>query len=331
MRVDTTRSAIQRALWQERTLVRTYGIRGTIHLFPSGELPLWMAAIRAREAAATKPDNWYGQHGEQIEVLVQAIRDSLDGRVLSQRELGAEVVKRAGAWAGEVFGDAWVSGWPRWRIALGPAARRGALCFAEPRGNEVTFARPDEWLDGWEHVDSATALATVLRRFLHAYGPSRPREFAEWFNLPLAAAKNVFSSLEPELVEVQVDDERGTRYALRDFGGSVSAGAGSVRLLPHFDCYLRGCYPRERLALGDHRQRSGGGTGQFPVLLVDGTVAGVWERRGAGKRLEVTVDSFVRLNASQRRAVARETERIGRILEAPANLVFGPVEVRAHL
>src|SRR5436309_6595107 len=55
IRVDgVTRGDVQAALWERRLLVKTYGIRGTIHLFPSDELPLWMAALRARFALDVK-------------------------------------------------------------------------------------------------------------------------------------------------------------------------------------------------------------------------------------------------------------------------------------
>ena len=35
-------------LWEKRSLVKTYGRRGTLHLLPAAELPLWMAAMQAR-------------------------------------------------------------------------------------------------------------------------------------------------------------------------------------------------------------------------------------------------------------------------------------------
>src|SRR5437870_5753144 len=45
---DITRADFTSALWPERTLVKTYGLRGTLHVFPSSEVQLWLAALRAR-------------------------------------------------------------------------------------------------------------------------------------------------------------------------------------------------------------------------------------------------------------------------------------------
>src|SRR5215210_7484770 len=47
-RVDgLKRTDVQRALWQDRTLVKTWAMRGTIHLFAAEDLPLIVAARRA--------------------------------------------------------------------------------------------------------------------------------------------------------------------------------------------------------------------------------------------------------------------------------------------
>src|SRR5689334_23255915 len=44
-RVDgLTQEQVQRALWQDRTLVKTWAMRGTIHLFAAADLPLVVAA-----------------------------------------------------------------------------------------------------------------------------------------------------------------------------------------------------------------------------------------------------------------------------------------------
>src|ERR687883_1369635 len=81
IRVDgVTRGDVQAALWESRALVKTYGIRGTIHLFPSDELPLWMAALRARSALDVKKQQALGLDAAQLSTIVEAIGDALDGR-----------------------------------------------------------------------------------------------------------------------------------------------------------------------------------------------------------------------------------------------------------
>ena len=42
-----TRSDVQRALWEERSLIRVHGPRGTVHLLPTEDLPGWTGALGA--------------------------------------------------------------------------------------------------------------------------------------------------------------------------------------------------------------------------------------------------------------------------------------------
>src|SRR5262245_1872424 len=42
-----TRDHVRAALWDEHTLVKTHGPRGTVHLLPARDLPLWVAALSA--------------------------------------------------------------------------------------------------------------------------------------------------------------------------------------------------------------------------------------------------------------------------------------------
>ncbi|NEE50665.1 winged helix DNA-binding domain-containing protein, partial [Streptomyces sp. SID8455] len=72
--------------------------------------------------------------------------------------------------------------------------------------------------------------------------------------------------------------------------GDTDFAAGpvrGVRLLPYFDAFTIASQPRERLFPGRAFERAlaGGQAGNYPVLLVDGTVAGVWHQRRSGRRI----------------------------------------------
>ena len=325
-----TRRDVQAALWEERRLVKTYGIRGTLHLFPARELPLWMAALRRRaEFEDPKRLAQVGLDRAQLAALVDAIGRALDGQRLTTRQLGDAVAARVGAWAQEETAPAWGGAWPRWRRAVGWAAVAGVLCFGPNAGSEVTFVRPDQWLGTWRDVDPHEALPEVFRRYLRAYGPATHRDFAQWFSMPPRAARELATALAGELAEADVEGYRALLLAA-DAAAAFPPARASVRLLPHFDCYLRGCHPREQL-VGDWAVRSAGGTGNVPVLLVGGIVGGVWERRARGRQVELRVEPFQPLGARQRRALAAEAARIGEVLEAPVSLTTGPVALRPHL
>ena len=117
-----------------------------------------------------------------------------------------------------------------------------------------------------------------------------------------------------------------------DTAPSKSAPAG-VRLLPYFDAYVVAGQPRTRLFPARAAARAltpSGQAGNFPVLLVDGTVAGVWHQRRAGRRIHLTVEPIVALTAPQRRELGTEAERVAAALEGEPELTIGPVSVGAH-
>ncbi|WP_248966334.1 DNA glycosylase AlkZ-like family protein [Sphaerisporangium perillae] len=105
-----------------------------------------------------------------------------------------------------------------------------------------------------------------------------------------------------------------------------------VRLLPYFDAYTVGCHPRERLFPGPAAQRplSGGQAGNFPVLLIDGTVAGIWHCRRAGRGLDITVEPLTTLTIVERRELDNQVKRIGEILEGEPRLTIATVTVGGH-
>ena len=155
--------AVQRALWEERTLVKTWAMRGTLHLLPAAELPLWQAALSTyRHYLQPSWLRAFGITREELEQLVAAVARALDGRMLTREELADEVSRLTGS--AELGGKLRES----WGAYLKPVAFRGYLCFGPSRGQNVRFARPDWWLDTWWQEDPDRALLEITRRFLAA-------------------------------------------------------------------------------------------------------------------------------------------------------------------
>ncbi|MEU5780900.1 winged helix DNA-binding domain-containing protein [Micromonospora lupini] len=322
-----TRDLVRRALWRDRTLVKTRGPRGTVHLLAAVDLPMWVGALSAvpappweRSAALLTP--------QQTERVLAAMAEALAEAELTTAELTEEVVARTGEWAGERVMEAFQDRWPRWLAAMGPASRSGIVCFGPNRGRVVTYTSPNRWLPGFAPMAGRAALADLVRRYLYAYGPATPAQFAQWLSAPLPWATWLFSSL--DLSEVSVEGTPAWVAADdTDFPDDPPSG---LRLLPYFDAYVVGCHPRDRLFPGVAAERAlaRGQAGNYMVLLVDGTVAGVWHQRRSGRRINVTVEPLRALDAGRRRQLAEEVERVGHILEGDAALTVGTVRVGPH-
>ncbi|MDF2740825.1 MAG: hypothetical protein K0S88_2193 [Actinomycetia bacterium] len=304
-----------RALWSERSLVKTWAMRGTLHLLPAAEFPLWQAALSTRrgwEAGA-----WQRAFAtrEELERINQAVAEALDGRLLTREELAAEVARRTGS---EPLGDKLRESWG---ALLKPAAALGLLCFAPSQGQQVRFTRPDTWLDGWAEHDPDEAMAEVTRRFLAASGPVTREDFARWWGIPSPArGRRLLERLGDEVAGVEVEGTAAYALAadLRDLaeagaGGLRAGGLRVVRLLPAFDQYvITATLQAERLMPGPFKDRVYRPQGWLsPVLLVGGRMDGTWRQERKGRRLLVTIEPFAGpLPAWARRAAEAEAERL---------------------
>ena len=200
------------------------------------------------------------------------------------------------------------------------------VCQGPPQGNKVTFARPDQWVEGWQEVDPEEALREVCRRYLHTYGPARPNEFREWFGsatFKTADARTLFESL-GDLEEVEVDGHHAYVVA----GDThFPEPVASVRLLPEYDAYIMGFRERDHLVPDETRaQVAAHGRGKYEgpagvrFLLIDGIAAGLWERKKKAKQVELRVSPTRSLDKGERTALADEAERIGAFLGLEAVL-----------
>jgi hypothetical protein len=302
--------AVRRALWEERSLVKTWAMRGTLHLLPSAELPLWQAALSTRrgwESGAWQ--RGFGVTSGELQRLVDAVAEALEDRQLTREELAAEVARLTGS---DQLGDKLRESWG---ALLKPAAALGKLCFAPSQGQQVRFTRPDTWLGGWAGHDPDDAMAEVARRFLAASGPVTCEDFARWWGIPSPArGARLLERLGEEVARVEV--EGATAYALAaDLPGLAGAKAGrprTVRLLPAFDQYVvTATLQAERLVPGPFKARVYRPQGWLsPVLLVGGRMDGTWRQEARGRRLLVTIEPFADPPGPVRRAAEAEAERL---------------------
>lgn len=326
-----TLAGVRGALWTERTLVKTYGPRGTVHLLPARDLHLWTAALADAGLSSSQPKD-VRLTPAQTDLVVAAIADSLADAELTIDELGEQVVVRTGPWAGELVMPAFQELWPRWRQAITTAAHRGVLVFAPNRGRRTTVTNPRRWLAEFALADGAEAGAELLRRYLRAYGPATPEHYAKWLGgASLRWTRGRFAAIADELEPIEIVGGVGGWVLAGDTARAVTPAHG-VRLLPHFDAYAVAGQPRELLYAGAAYERATarGQAGNFPVVLVDGTVEGVWHQRRAGRRLEIAVEMVRRLNAHRRRQIEHEVERIAALLGTADTLTFGPVPAGPH-
>jgi hypothetical protein len=328
MRVaGATRVEVAAALWEDRSLVKTFGPRGTVHVLAAADLGWWLAALGSVPKAGGHPDG-VRLLPHETDAVVAALDAALRDGDRTTEELDAHVAEACGPWAAEESMAAFGGFWPRWRQALGVAAVQGVLCFGPQRGRKVAYASPSRWVGRLELPEPRAAQLDLLRTYLAAYGPATPADLARWLATSPAWAKELFARA--DLEEVDLDGEPAWVWHGDDRFSAPEAPA--MRLLPYFDAFQVGSQPRARLFPGRAAERALARTqaGNFPVLLVDGVVGGVWHQRRSGRRVVVTVEPLATLTKSQPAALDDEVARLGTILGASAELVIGAVTVGPH-
>jgi hypothetical protein len=308
------RNAVSEALWQHRTLVKLWAMRGTLHLLPADEIGVWLAALGTQTS--------YGNSGHpELAALTEAVGRALDGRALTREELAREVERDTGS--------AELAEWVRfsWGSYLKAASFQGLLCFAPSTGTSVRFTTPATWLAGEiARPDPSAAFRDVTRRFLGAYGPISVRDFAVWWGgYGPARGRLLRAILGEDAVEVAVEGQRAWVPAEDVRAIAAATPPNTARLLPAFDPWVIGA-SRGVAALLDPRQTARVYRPQgwiSPVVLVNGRMVGVWKHTRKGRRLLVEIDPFDELPAWARAQIEFEAERLAAFLDCELDLCSG--------
>ena len=309
VRVDCKVDDVRVALWKDRKLVKTWLMRATLHLVPAGDLPFYTAAMGSYGMRNTNAWlKWLQITEPELNSVVHAIGEALDGQALTREELIARVAKGRS----ERVQAALKSGWGG---LLKPVARKGLLCFGPSRGQSVTFVRPQQWLGTWRDVDPDTGLAEVARRYLRAYGPATKNDFTRWWGQWPGVGNMAWAALAKELVPVTVEGQPADVLEADLDRITEAPGESPVQLLPTFDPYLMGHNTRDHLFASEYRARVSRVAGWISaVVLVDGRVVATWTHHPAKKTLSVTVEPFKKLSSSTVKEVRLRAQSIASAL-----------------
>jgi len=305
------RTAVSDALWRERSLVKMWAARGTLHLLPAAELGMWIGALSTLGK--------FGNNGNpDTQRICAAVGPALRGRVLSRDELADEV--------GRATGSGRLADWVRssWGSDLKAASFRGLLCFAEPAGNVTRFTAPTTWLGGIDGSGTpGEALLAMTRRFLQAYAPATPESIARWWVGPprVTAGRRLLESLGDEAVPVSFAGQ--TAWVLADDLPEMrqAAAPSSYRLLPAFDPWVLAMSRAEPFVRPDKVPEVFRAAGRVaPVVLADGRIVGRWTHRVVKGEVRLSIVAFEPVSRAGHAALAEEAGRIAAHLGRPLRL-----------
>ena len=180
--------------------------------------------------------------------------------------------------------------------------------------------RVDQWLPTQKAVDVADARAELATRFVTAFGPATPYDFAKWSGLKTSEAKTVFDSLSGAIDQVTVDGATSS-ILRRDLAALADSWPDAFntgpRLLPAFDTFLLAHAAKHHLIEPRFYKRVYRAQGWLsPVVIVSGRVVAVWFLEERARAFTVDVRPFTPLDKRVRSGIEQEAEALGCFLGA---------------
>jgi hypothetical protein len=279
-RPGLTLARIDEARVAERSLVRTWAMRTTVHLIATEDFH-WLVPLFAPANAAF--------NRRRLAHFGVSERDQRRGLKLIEGFLADEgpltrpqLVERLAEKGIELAQE------PRMHLLMLSVTSRMAVQGPDA-GKQTCFALERDWLGEQPAHDRERSLAELARRYLGAFGPATEGDFAKWAGLGL---RDVRAGLQAITGAVSENATGGDRLlALRQRGRAARRRV--VRLLPAWDTYLMGYRDRAFMTPAERwREVAPGGGILRPSICIDGILAGRWNLERQGKRWRVQLEPF---------------------------------------
>lgn len=281
-------------LYRDKSLVKTWFMRGTLHTIPSQDLPVYHSALRRM---------WFEHHGRYMndpdwpsredreKKLYPKIKEALADKPLRRKELSNRVrlLLTDESQPYERLFSAWGG-------ILKETSYLGLTVHAEHWGRESCFARLDKWLPNVNvnSISETEARRQLLEKYLGGYGPASAQDFACWSGMLTSEANKTIEDSRG-LKQVQLAGSRTELWMLeKDFKTLEKIDLeASVppRLLPKYDSYVMGHKNRSRIVREELLQKV-----YRPVVgdvaatvLVNGRIVGTWTSKKTRKTLKIVV------------------------------------------
>jgi hypothetical protein len=315
-----TTDQFDRALYREKSLVKTWFMRGTLHIIPSKDLPTYHHALKRM---------WFEHHGRYMnkpdwpprelreKTIYPKIVEALAERPLRRKELNDRTRL--------LLGDAaqpYAKLFSAWGGILKETSYLGLTVYAEPQGKEARFARLNQWLPnvGLDSTDEAQARSELLLKYLQCYGPASPQDFACWSGLPASEATTIVKNNIEALQEVRVKETGKTLWLMsRDLRSLLKLDLeeeASPCLLPKYDPYLMGHKDRTRIIDPKHLQQV-----YRPVvgevaatILVNGRITATWTPTKTKKTLMINARALAKIPKEAIAELEPAAEDLGRFM-----------------
>ena len=297
------------ASFERGDIVRTWPMRGTIHIVP-GEDVTWLLDLTSARSisASARRRGELGLADAMVNKAAAVLADAVAGRRCITRAEAFAVLDDAGL---EVSAQ-------RGYHMLWYASQVGAICIGPQRGTDQTFVSIGDWAPPQIRRSREDALATLLFRFVRSHGPVPLRDFAGWTGLTLGDARAAARANDGRIRALP--SEHGEMFATHELMESMLASpppAHAVLTLPGYDEFMLGYKERSlQVPPGAMEQIVPGNNGIFrATVIAKGQVIGTWARSMRADRVLVDLTMLRSLNGRERTQLTAALERYAAFVE----------------
>ena len=296
--------------FNEGKILRTHVLRPTWHFVAPKDIR-WILSI-SRDRVHQANAYYYRQSGLDAKTLSRSCamigKALAGGEAMTRVDLG-EHLRRA-----KIRADGLTLNYLVMHAEL-----EGLICSGPRRGRQFTYMLLDERVPASRPLDRDEAIAELTKRYFVSHGPASVRDFVWWSGLTVKLARQGIEAAGPDLQQRTID---GITYWGFQRRADVRAPRHSAFLLPNYDEYLIAYKDRGAVVDPDRAAnivaRSGGA---FPHhLIIDGRLAGSWQRTVDPASVVVEVVPYRPLTPTQQRAVAGAADCYGEFLGLPASM-----------
>jgi hypothetical protein len=306
LRVPGSTEAEVEAAFTSGALVRSWPMRGTLHVTAPEDLP-WLLDLLGPRIVKSLTTRRASLHldDKTLERARNTALRALAGGTHKTREQMQTLWEQAGiSTAGQ-----------RGYHLLVHLSLDKTLCLGPPQGKEQTFVLLSEWVKKPRVLQTEEAMGELARRYFQSHGPATLKDFAGWAKLGLKEAKDCVALAGKSLTTLSYE---GAHYFLSPHTEDLLARAmphaeDAVHALPGFDELVLGYKERDAIIDPNHFERVvPGGNGMFMATMVSaGRVVGTWRRTHKAKETVVEALPFAALSRTQAQAFSRAAQAYG--------------------
>ncbi len=310
---NATEADIEQAI-VDKTIIRTWFMRGTVHFVPAADLRWMLRLMRPRLHMISQNSIRYQQlelDGATLAKSFSVLEKSLQGgKQLTRPELITRLEQAEVARGG--LGPT---------IILHQAQADGLICQAPRQGKQFTFALLDEWLPPGRRLEHDEALAEFTRRYFTGHGPATLQDFVWWSGLTIAEARAGLVMSKTQLVQEVID---GQTYWFSSSTPSIKEPSQVISLLPNFDEYIVGY--KDRSAIFDATSHvdkldSRGNVLFNNTIASAGQIVGTWKRTLKKDTVIIEANPFAPFDEAEANALTTAANRYAAFLGIPVTVL----------